>query len=100
MIYVSILLLNALDLAITLLAVRLFGAYELNALFHGLIWNNWVIPLKMSGATVSALTLYFLERRFPQFEPIRYAACFILGIYFTVVYHNGMLLAALLRGGW
>ena len=91
MIYLTILLLNVLDLLTSVLAINEWGiAIEANP-FMAPIIESWVIlPVKMGGAGLMCLIIYLLKRRgSPRANGV---AWWIVGFYSCIVYCNVLVL--------
>ena len=88
MLYLSIFLLNVLDLITTHIGVNILGFYELNPVMRPLI-SSWVIvPIKLTGAFLVSYGLYRINKIFPHWKPQRAAAWGVFFLYLFVVISN------------
>lgn len=92
MLYVSIFLLNVLDLILTHIGVNIMGFYELNPIFRPLI-SSWVIvPLKLGGAFLVAYGLYYVQKKVPGWKLARGVTWGVVILYSLVVINNAIAL--------
>ena len=85
MLYVSIFILNVLDLIVTHIGVNIMGFHELNPLLRPLIDSWLIVPLKLGGAFFVAYGLYRLR----GWRVARGVAWGIFTMYVLVVLWNG-----------
>ena len=91
MIYVTIILLNALDLLTSILAINEWGiAIEMNPFMAPVIESWRIYPLKIGGAALMCFIVYLLKRRgLPRANG---AAWWVVGFYTCIVYCNVLVL--------